>query len=182
MKKISLTLVAGFSILISTTSLQSCKKSGTGTLSPARSIVGIWTTPSAVTIYMTSDGCGTYNRYNSTPVKMTWDITYVDDNDVDILISANYIGTTTQLGSNCGAPASLVFPLSLHGKISSSNLTLLESQMQYNNSGGATGLALVVVGNFNFTTYNLSGTITEKDCPIYCSGYETDANKCIVTK
>lgn len=171
-----------FILLIASASLQSCKKSEPGLLSPARNISGTWTTPLAVTIYMASDGCGTYRRYNSTPVKMIWEITYVDDNKVDIWITSNYIGTTTQLASNCGSPASLNFPVSLHGVVSSSNLKLMENQMQYSSSGAALGLALVEVGNFNFTTNNLTGTITEKDCPIYCSGYETDANKCILTK
>ena len=165
-------------ILLISVSFFGCKK----TLTPARNLEGTWNTPFAVTIYMKSDGCGTFTRYNRTPVKMTWTITYIDDTNVDITIAASYIGTTTQTGSNCGAPATLNFPLYLHGRISSSNLKLLESQMQYNNSGGAIGLALVEVGNFNFTTNNITGTINEKDCPIYCAGYDTDANTCILTK
>jgi len=131
---------------------------------------------------MMSAGCGSYVRYNSTPVTITWTITAIDDNNVDIVISANKIGTTTQLASNCGQPATLVFPLQLHGIISSSNLQVTEQQMQYNNAGAATGLASVVVGNFNFTTNNITGTLSEKDCPIYCAGYQTDTNACIVTK
>ncbi|MFI5200829.1 MAG: hypothetical protein ACHQNE_00395 [Candidatus Kapaibacterium sp.] len=118
---------------------------------------------------------------------MTWAITYVDDNDVDIWITSNYAGTTTQLGSDCGLPSSFwngssVFPIDLKGVVSSSNLKLMEDQMQYNNAGGAIGTAPVQIGNFNFTTNNLTGTITEEDCPIYCAGYETDPNKCILTK
>ena len=180
-KIITFPVIYVFILLIASASLQSCKKSGTCSLSPARNISGTCTNPLAVTIYMASEVCGTYKRYNSTPVKMTWEITYVDDNKVDIWISSNHIGATTQLASNCGSPASLNFPISLHGAVSSSNLKLMESKTQYNSSGATLGLALVGVGNFNFTTNNLTGTITEKDCPIYCSGYETDANKCILT-
>ncbi len=159
-----------------------CSKDKLAGISPARDISGTWTTPAPVTLYMTSEGCGTYKRYNSTPVKMTWEITAVDDNNVDIRITATYIGTTTQLASNCGMPALLNFPFSLHGRISSSNLKLLENQMQYNSSGGAIGLKLIEVGNFNLTTNILTGTIYEKNCPILCIGYETDANKCILIK
>src|SRR5450759_38254 len=149
-------------LILFTTIFATCKKSDLAGISPARNVEGTWSTPSAVTIYMASDGCGTYKRYISTPVKMTWDITAVDDNNVDIWITSNYIGATTQLASNCGLPAApLAFPISLHGSVSSSNLKLLESQMQYNSSGGATGLALVEVGNFNITANNLTGTITE---------------------
>lgn len=181
-KIITFSVIYIFILLISSAFLQSCKKSGSVLLSPARNISGTWSTPLAVTIYMTSDGCSTYKRYNSTPVKMRWEITYVDDNNVNIEITSNYIGATTQLASNCGSPATLHFPISLHGVVSSSNLKLMESQMKYSSSGAALGLTLVEVGNFNFTTNNLTGTIAEKDCPIYCSGYETDANKCILTK
>jgi hypothetical protein len=151
-------------------------------LSAARSISGTWTTPAAVTFFMTSDGCGNYSRYNSTPITMTWTITTVDDVTVNVLMAANSIGTTSQVGSNCGAPSILNFPLEFRGVISSSKLILLENQMQYSNSGAALGLQYVEVGNFNFTTSNLTGTIAEKDCPIYCMGYETDASKCILQR
>lgn len=164
-------------MLLQATLFVSCKKN----LTPAITLEGTWNTPFPVNMYMTSSGCGTYKRYNSTPVKMTWQIIYTDDSTVDITISSSYIGSTTQLGSNCGLGATLNFPLYLYGKISSSNLKLLENQMQYNNAGGAIGLALIEIGNFHFTTNNLTGTIYEKDCPIYCAGYETDADKCILT-
>lgn len=156
-----------------------CKKTA---LSPARSLAGTWTSPYAITFYMASEGCGSYVRYNSTPVTITWTITAIDDNDVDVVISSNKIGTTTQLASNCGLPATLAFPLEFHGTISSSNLQLTERQMQYSNSGAAIGLASVVVGNFNFTNNNITGTIFEKDCPAYCAGFQTDNNACIVTR
>lgn len=161
--------------------LEGCSKDE-ATLSAARKLSGTWTTPSAVKFYMTSDGCGSYVRYNSTPITMTWTITTIDDNTVDVTLSANTIGTTTQIGSNCGSPSVLNFPLYFRGIISSSNLKLLENQMQYSNSGAALGLSYVEVGNFNFTTSNLTGTVDEKDCPIYCMGYQTDANTCILTK
>jgi hypothetical protein len=45
------------------------KKDEPGQLSPARNIVGNWTSPSAVVFYMAIDGCGNYARYNSTPSK-----------------------------------------------------------------------------------------------------------------
>jgi hypothetical protein len=160
-----------------------CTKSDSdGQLSPARNISGTWTTPSPVTFFMASDGCGAYARYNSTPVKMRWEITEIDDNTVDVWIHDTHIGATTQIGSNCGLPATLTFPLHFRGTVSSSNLKLEENQMQYSSTGAALGLSYVTVGNFNFTTDNLTGTITEQDCPIYCSGYETNASACIVTR
>lgn len=162
-----------------------CKKTNTSNhpLSPARNISGTWTTPFPVTFFMMSDGCGAgFIRYNSTPITMTWTITTIDDNNVDIWISSNTIGTTTQLASNCGLGATLVFPLHFHGNISSSNIQLTEKQLQYNNSGGATGFADVTTGNFNFTNNSINGTITEKDCPIYCGGFSTDNNKCFLTR
>jgi hypothetical protein len=113
---------------------------------------------------------------------MSWDITEIDDNTVDVWIYATNIGTTTQIGSNCSLPATLNFPLHFRGITSSSNLKLRGNQMQYSSSGAALGLAYVNVGDFNFTSSNLTGTITERDCPIYCSGYETDITTCIVTK
>ena len=161
-----------------TTLYSGCKK----TLSPARDLSGTWTSPAAVTFYMMSAGCGNFVRYNSTPVNITWTITSIDDNNVDITISATKIGATTQLASNCNLPATLTFPLHLHGTISASNLQVTEQQLQYNNAGAATGLVSVAVGNFNFTSNNITGTLSEKDCPIYCVGYQTDNNACIVTK
>ena len=167
-------------VWFSTTS-SGCKTSN-DPLSPARNIAGTWTTPAAVTFYMTSDGCGTYSRYNKTPITLTFTITETDDNHVDVDISANSIGTTTQIGSNCGSPSTLNFPLYFHGTVSSSNLQLTESIMQYDNQGHALGLQDVVVGSFNITSNNMTGTIVEKDCPIYCMGYETDNQTCIVTR
>lgn len=179
--RIFLILISSFSVSCS----KDGKDSGSGGLSPARNIQGLWSTPIAVNVYETSDGCDTYARYNRTPVKMTFNITAIDDNNVDITISFTFIGSTVQLASNCGLSAgNSIFFISeqMHGKISSSHLQLLRNQMQYNSAGGAIGLALVEVGSFNFTTNNLTGTITEKDCPAYCAGWETDANTCILTR
>jgi hypothetical protein len=40
----------------------------------------------------------------------------------------------------------------------------------------------VQIGDFSFTSNDLTGTIYEVDCPIYCSGYETDEQACILTR
>lgn len=165
--------------------LAGCGAGGGGTgvgLSPARNILGTWSTPFPVDVYMTSDGCGSLARYNRTPILMTWDITSAGGNEVDIAIYADYIGQTVVIGSHCGVPAILTFPLYLHGVVSSSLLQILEAQMQYDDQGRALGLAYVQIGDFSFTTDNLTGTLYEVDCPINCSGYETDAQECILTR
>ena len=159
-----------------------CSKDKLAGISAVRDISGNWTTPASVNFYMTSDGCGTYARYNRTPIKLRWNITYISDTEVDVDISATNIGTTTQLQSNCGLPATLNFPLFYHGKVSATNLLLFVRKMQYNNNGGAIGMADVTVGDFMFTSNSLTGTLFEKDCPIYCAGYETDPLQCKLTR
>lgn len=151
-------------------------------LSPARSLEGTWESKLDVNFYMKSDGCGSFVRYNKTPVSISWEITELSDNEVDIWISSKKIGSTTSIGSNCGLPATLIFPLHYTGQISSSNLKLYKSQMQYSSSGAALGLADVLAGEFNFTSDILTGTLFEKSCPIYCEGYDTDSNQCVVIK
>ena len=124
--KIKITYVLSVTVFLLMTVLMGfeCSKDKLAGISPARDIAGTWTTPASVNFYMTSDGCGTYARYNRTPIKLSWNITYISDTEVDVDISASNIGTTTQLQSNCGLPATLNFPLFYHGKVSASNLLM----------------------------------------------------------
>lgn len=181
-------LLSGALVLGGSVNVTGCGGGGFGPggsnvpLTPATNFVGTWTTPAEVTIFMTSDGCGAYARYNSTPVAMEWVITEIDANHVDVEMYATHIGTTTQIGSHCGSPSVLHFPLYLHGVVSSSNLRLVESIMAYDDQGRALGLVDVEVGNLNLTGNNMTGTLSEMDCPVYCAGYETDPQTCILTK
>lgn len=159
-----------------------CKKNPLP-LTPARQLAGNWTTPNAVTFYYSSDGCGTYNRYSSFQMKVNWQIAALGDSSVDITWTLVSSGSQTNLGSNCGLPAPpLAFPLHFMGIITGSKFALDEKQMVYSNTGAALGLRYVLTGVFSFTTNNITGTVTEKSCPIYCSGFSTDLNTCILTK
>lgn len=160
----------------------SCQKSSTP-LTPARQLAGNWTTPNPVTFYASSDGCGSYSRYSSFTMKVSWQITAIGDSSVNITETLVSSSTQTDIGSNCGLPApALSFPIQYVGIITGSKFALDEQQMQYSSSGQALGLANVRVGIFNFTTDNITGYLSEEDCPIYCSGYSTDNNTFILTR
>jgi len=160
-----------FSFIISVLFL-GCDKNNTA-LTPARQLAGNWTTPNPVTFYYSSEGCGGYARYSSFPMKVNWQITAVGDSSVSITWTLVSSGSQSTIGNNCGLPCpSLAFPLEFVGVISGSKFALDEHQ----------SIGNVLVGIFNFTTDNITGTMTEKDCPVYCSGYSTDANTFILTR
>jgi hypothetical protein len=160
-----------------------CNKTSTP-LSPARKLSGTWTTPNPITLYYSSEGCGSYARYAKFTATIRWDITVRTDNAVDITQTLlSYSANATIIGSDCGLPAPTLPGVTTYvGVISSSAFAFDEQQMLYNNNGGAIGLGNVLIGTFNFTTNNITGTVNEKDCPAYCAGWSTDANTFILTK
>jgi hypothetical protein len=159
-------------ILLITILFWSCKKNGSNSsvqLSPARQLAGNWTTPNFVTFYYSSDGCGGFNRYSSVKMKMNWQITVAGDNAINI--SWNFVSSTgrTTFGNNCGLGAApIVFPQDFVGIVTGSKFSLDQNQM--------------LQGVFSFTTDIITGTMTEKDCPIYCEGISTDQNTFILTR
>lgn len=158
-----------------------CKKAGP--LTPARQLSGTWTTPNPVTLYYSSDGCGGYARYAKFTATIKWEITTLGDSSVSITQTLLSYSPATIIGSNCGLPAPTLPGITDYVAIlSSSAFALDEQQMLYNNSGGAIGLGNVRIGILNYTTNNITGTVTERDCPAYCSGWSSDANAFILTR
>lgn len=152
-------------------------------LTPARGLEGTWTTPFPVTFYLNSDGCGSYAHYAKLTMKLQWTITAISDSFVNVKWDLTGSTSPVTIGSNCGSPnPTIVFPLEFIGVITGSRLALSEQQMKYSNTGAALGLYNVLVGTFDFTTDNITGTMFEKDCPVYCSGYSTDNNTLIVQR
>ena len=152
-------------------------------LTPARKLAGNWSTPNPVTFYYMSDGCGSYVRYSSFTMKVNWQITAIGDSAVSIEETLLSSSGQTIIGSNCGLPApALAFPLEFTGIITGSKFALDEQQMLYSNTGSALGLGNVRIGIFSFTTDNITGYVNETDCPLYCSGYQTDSNTFILTR
>lgn len=159
-------------ILLVTALFLSCKKSGTSgsvSLSVARQMAGNWTTPNPVTFYYSSDGCGAYARYSSFKMKMNWTIVATGDNS--IAVTWTFVSSTGQtlIGSNCGLPnPPLTFPQDFVGIVTGSKFSMDQNQ--------------TLQGVFNFTTDNITGTMSYKECLIYCSGYSTDQNTFILTR
>lgn len=159
-----------------------CKKAATP-LTPARNLSGTWTTPNPVTLYYSSDGCGGYSRYAKFTATIKWEISILGDSSVSITQTLLSYRPATTIGSNCGLPAPTLPGITDYvGVISSSAFALDEQQLLYNSNGGAMGLGNVRIGILNFTTDNITGTVTEKDCPAYCSGWGSDANAFILTR
>ena len=147
-----------------------CKKgSSTANLSVARQMAGKWTTPNPVTFYYSSDGCGGYARYSSFKMKMNWEITAIGDNAINVEWTLVSMSGQTVIGSSCGLPAApIAFPEEYVGIVTGSKFSMDQNQM--------------LQGVFNFTTDNITGTMSEKDCQIYCGGYSTDQNTFILTR
>lgn len=147
-----------------------CKKTSTSAnLSVARQMEGKWTTPNPVTFYYSSDGCGGYARYSSFKMKMNWQITAVGDNAINVEWTLVSMSGQTIISSNCGlAAAPIAFPEEYVGIVTGSKFSMDQNQM--------------LQGVFNFTTDNITGTMSEKDCQLYCGGYSTDQNTFILTR
>jgi hypothetical protein len=147
-----------------------CKKSSsTANLTVARQMEGKWTTPNPVTFYYSSDGCGGYARYSSFQMKMNWQITAVGDNAINVEWTLVSMSGQTVISGNCGLPAApIAFPEEYVGIVTGSKFSMDQNQM--------------LQGVFNFTTDIITGTMSEKDCQIYCGGYSTDANTFVLTR
>ncbi|MHB1921176.1 MAG: hypothetical protein ACYCOO_02960 [Chitinophagaceae bacterium] len=147
-----------------------CQKSSLSTnLTVARKMAGKWTTPNPVTFYYSSDGCGGYSRYSSFQMKMNWQITAIGDSAISVEWTLISMSGENIIGSNCGLPAvTIAFPEEYVGIVTGSEFSMDQNQM--------------LQGVFSYTTDIITGTMSEKDCPIYCSGYSTDQNTFILTR
>ena len=159
-------------ILLVASLFLACKKggsSGTVSLSVARQMAGNWTTPNPVTFYYSSDGCGSYTKYSSFKMKVNWTIVATSDNSIAVTWSFVSSTAQTSVGSNCGLPnPPLTFPQDFVGIVTGSKFSMDQNQR--------------LLGVFNFTTDNIAGTMTDKECLLYCSGYSTDQNTFILTR
>jgi hypothetical protein len=133
-----------------------CQKSS---LSPARNISGQWKASAAVTVYEITNctTSGNVATYASFPCTFTFNITAIDDNDVQVDI---YGSARSGKSDDCGEspPIEDGYPVTFTGKISSSALTLTD-QIYGMNTSGVIEFANFDVGDFTFTTNILSGKI-----------------------
>ncbi|GAC1310774.1 MAG: hypothetical protein NVSMB24_28750 [Mucilaginibacter sp.] len=102
-------------------------------------------------------------------MKMNWQITAAGDNAINVEWTLVSMSGQTIIGSNCGLPAApIAFPEEYVGIVTGSKFSMDQNQR--------------LQGVFNFTTDNITGTMSEKDCQIYCGGYSTDQNTFILTR
>lgn len=172
--KISPSTVTYIFLLIAAVSLQSCKKSESGSLSPARNISGTWKTVlTPPTFYYYSDICGTYGRVAKTQIGIKWIVTESSSNKVDIeMYRTSSASVVLMVSQACALYVPLVSPTFLKGEISSSQLTLKDSK-------GRT------VGVFSILTNNLKGDFNstfDTFCGIYCTGVDTDPLAVVLVK
>lgn len=137
--------------------LSGCKKDN---LSAARTMAGTWKTPSAVTFYYYSSGCGGYQKVAKFQMSMTWIITKISDNEVDIEWRSDFASNVQSVICNLYTP--IVTPKFLTGKISSSQMEIFEDNRS--------------VGTLSLTTDNMTGFYYYGDeCLIYCTGVGTNS-------
>lgn len=134
---------------------QGCKKAA---LSPARSIAGTWKSLVKVTVNETTN-CNNSVLYNYATFQcyFTFVIEAIDDNDVTVSV---YGSARSGLSDACGEtpPIEDGYPVIYSGKISSSQLTLTDNVYALNSSGHVVYGAFDV-GDFSFTTNQLTGKI-----------------------
>jgi hypothetical protein len=157
---------------------------------PAQQIAGTWTTPMPVTIFMASDSCpldsmcGSYGRYDSTRVTMTWKISYLMENLVDVVITPDKIDTTIHYDTLYGPTVSQLFPIKLRGIVNLTNLIVEQSYVTYDTLGKPNGIAYTQVGNFLISSNpnTLTGTLAEQLCKKHCYGYQSNSNLCVLVQ
>ncbi len=144
-------------ILLSLVVLYGCK------LSAARSMAGTWKTPSAVTFYYYSAGCGAYTKVAKLEMSMTWKITKKSDNEVDIEWRSDHTSAPQSIITpSCNMYIPIVTPKFLTGIISASQMDIYEDNQQ--------------VGTLSFTADNLTGFYYYgNECYLYCTGVGTNS-------
>ena len=153
-----------FSIIIVFIMITGCKlNSG---LTPARKIEGVWKTSSPVKFYIKTDFCTSNLELVATEDRtVTMGIKETSNYTVDITLtytSSNF----TVVNQNCTSSTGYtpdVSPMYLHGDISSTQLTVMNSQSK-------------VLGIFTFTTDLMQGTWNDLWCMVYCQNVYTDTN------
>jgi len=150
---------------------------------PAKAIDGIWTTSSPVIFYNKTDSCGSYQRYVSIPVALSLNITFMSDNLVDVIFTPTSIGNFTRLDTTCKVSDTITFTRNLRGIVNQTDLVLEEVRQQYDSAGMPDGILYVEVGTFTLNDKNtMTGTLMDKSCTTFCTGYETDPDLCILTR
>lgn len=149
--------------------------SPSGTLPPARNLLGTWKAAAPTTVTFSTDSCG--NALNTMTLAGTqpWMVTFVitagsDENHVFVQMSFTKGAVTPVAVSACASPILVpeVSPMFLTGVISSTRLTLYSG----NTSAGV----------FTFTTDTLTGTFDYTWTGIYSQREYTAANGMILTK
>lgn|GEM_PF-1258358 len=142
-------------------------------LSPARNLAGTWKTTVPVRVNYKTDFCtfGVLQDVSWVPWAVTFVITPgADDNHV--IVDMSFQTGTTTIVNDCGGSGTgavpEVSPMFLTGAISSTNLVLYNGTTQ--------------VGNFNFTTDNLTGTFDYTWSMVYTQEEYTATNGFILTR
>lgn len=133
-------------------------------LSPARNIAGTWKTALNVTHYIKTDFCGISGLLEDVANEkrmVTWVITVIDDNNVNIQVNHTRSGSTIT-NSACGGSTGYVpdvSPQFYKGIISSTSLTIKEGSK--------------TKGTFSFTTNQMQGNWNDQWCMAYCQSVYT---------
>jgi hypothetical protein len=169
MKKTSLIAIG---LIASALCFQSCKKIQelTGTITPARNVEGTWKTPFAVKFYLSTDKCGGFVRYADQDQKLTWLVTAISDNEVNIFSSASYKGSFNIYNICSQQPVPVSYDVSsMTGVVSSSQMDLY--------------VGTTKVGSMSFTSNNLAGYYDHQTCGSYgCNGLSTNSGTLILTR
>jgi hypothetical protein len=157
-------------ILLMPVIFSNCKKSSTPPQQTVvQQLVGNWTTPNPVTFYYSSNGCGTFTRYSSFPIKLNWQITANGENWINVTWTLVSGGNQTQIGNDCGWPSPLItLPQYFIGVVTGNDFSMDQNQ--------------TLQGVFHYSNGVITGTMNEKQCQLYCGGYSTDQNAFILTR
>lgn len=137
-------------------------------LTPARSIVGHWTTTAPVAVNYQTDFCPGGKKVIATATwNVTWDVTAVEgfSNVVDIEMRLTRSATTPTAGG-CGGASGwvpVVSPTFFRGSLSSSEFGAADTRQGLNVFGP-------------YTTSSLTVTWVHYECLIYCFGEFTATN------
>jgi hypothetical protein len=135
--------------------LTACGGSSSGSLSPARSLIGTWKDLVPVTFNFANAVCGTLFVSASVPLSdITWVVTSGISGDNSLLIEMTFTAGSPTLnqdscpqGSNLQDP-NLTSPMELFGTVSSSSLAVVDGSN-------------TPAGTFNFTSSVITGTFSD---------------------
>jgi len=147
--------------------------SGSGSLTPARSLVGFWSTAAPVTFYYQSDFCGSRQTVAQALWHVGWTVTAVSgfSNVIHVEMAFNR-GGASPLG-NCqpNGWVPLPSPIEFNLCISSSRISGCSDETYTDGYGFG-----------SFTSDLMQLTWTHWDCVIYCFGEFTQENELKLVK